>query len=31
LARLAHEEHKRNYLARRDAFGWALFVARKAV
>jgi SAM-dependent methyltransferase len=29
--RLANEEHKRNYLARRDAFGWAMFVARKAV
>ena len=23
------EEHKRNYLARRDAFGWAIFLARK--
>jgi SAM-dependent methyltransferase len=27
--RSAHEEHRRNYLARRDAFGWALFLARK--
>jgi SAM-dependent methyltransferase len=27
--RLAHEEHKRQYLARRDAFGWAIFLARK--
>ena len=27
--RLAHEEHKRRYLARRDAFGWAIFLARK--
>jgi SAM-dependent methyltransferase len=27
--RNAHEEHRRNYLARRDAFGWALFLARK--
>ena len=27
--RLAHEEHKRQYLARRDAFGWAMFLARK--
>ena len=25
----AYEEHKRNYLARRDAFGWAMFLARK--
>ena len=25
-----HEEHKRRYLARRDAFGWAIFLARKA-
>ena len=25
----AHEEHRRNYLARRDLFGWALFLARK--
>ena len=23
------EEHKRQYLARRDAFGWAIFLARK--
>jgi SAM-dependent methyltransferase len=27
--RSAYEEHKRNYLARRDAFGWAIFLARK--
>ena len=27
--RSAHEQHRRNYLARRDAFGWALFLARK--
>ena len=27
--RRANEEHKRNYLARRDAFGWAMFLARK--
>ena len=27
--RAAYEEHKRNYLARRDAFGWAIFLARK--
>jgi hypothetical protein len=27
--RSAHEEHKRQYLARRDAFGWAMFLARK--
>ena len=27
--RNAHEEHKRRYLARRDAFGWAIFLARK--
>jgi len=27
--RSAHEEHKRQYLARRDAFGWAIFLARK--
>jgi SAM-dependent methyltransferase len=27
--RRASEEHKRNYLARRDAFGWAMFLARK--
>jgi SAM-dependent methyltransferase len=27
--RSAHEEHKRKYLARRDAFGWAIFLARK--
>jgi SAM-dependent methyltransferase len=27
--RRANEEHKRNYLARRDAFGWAIFLARK--
>jgi SAM-dependent methyltransferase len=27
--RLAHEEHKLNYLARRDAFGWAMFLVRK--
>ena len=27
--RQANEEHKRNYLARRDAFGWAIFLARK--
>jgi SAM-dependent methyltransferase len=27
--RSANEEHKRRYLARRDAFGWAMFVARK--
>ena len=26
----AHEEHRRNYLARRDAFGWAMFLARKS-
>ena len=25
----AYEEHKRRYLARRDAFGWAMFLARK--
>ena len=29
--RRAHEEHKRQYLARRDAFGWAMFLARKPV
>jgi len=28
--RSAHEEHRRNYLARRDAFGWAMFLARKS-
>jgi SAM-dependent methyltransferase len=27
--RRTSEEHKRNYLARRDAFGWAMFLARK--
>lgn len=27
--RRTNEEHKRNYLARRDAFGWAMFLARK--
>ena len=27
--RSAYEEHKRKYLARRDAFGWAIFLARK--
>ena len=27
--RSRYEEHKRNYLARRDAFGWAIFLARK--
>lgn len=27
--RSAYEEHKRRYLARRDAFGWAIFLARK--
>jgi SAM-dependent methyltransferase len=27
--RSAYEEHKRRYLARRDAFGWAMFLARK--
>lgn len=27
--RSAYEEHKRNYLVRRDAFGWAMFLARK--
>ena len=27
--RQAYEEHKRQYLARRDAFGWAIFLARK--
>jgi hypothetical protein len=27
--RLANQEHKRQYLARRDAFGWAMFLARK--
>jgi SAM-dependent methyltransferase len=27
--RSAHEEHKRQHLARRDAFGWAIFLARK--
>jgi SAM-dependent methyltransferase len=27
--RLANEEHKRRYLARRDAFGWAIFLAKK--
>jgi len=27
--RSTYEEHKRNYLARRDAFGWAIFLARK--
>ena len=27
--RRASEEHKRQYLARRDAFGWAIFLARK--
>ena len=27
--RSAHEQHKRQYLARRDAFGWAMFLARK--
>lgn len=27
--RAAYEEHKRQYLARRDAFGWAMFLARK--
>ena len=27
--RSAYEEHKRKYLARRDAFGWAMFLARK--
>ncbi len=27
--RRAGDEHKRNYLARRDAFGWAMFLARK--
>jgi SAM-dependent methyltransferase len=27
--RNTHEQHKRQYLARRDAFGWAMFVARK--
>jgi hypothetical protein len=27
--RRANEEHKRQYLARRDAFGWAIFLARK--
>ena len=27
--RAAYEEHRRNYLARRDAFGWAIFLARK--
>jgi SAM-dependent methyltransferase len=27
--RRANEEHKRNYLARRDAFGWTIFLARK--
>ena len=25
----AYEDHKRRYLSRRDAFGWAMFVARK--
>ena len=27
--RSAYEDHKRRYLARRDAFGWAIFLARK--
>ena len=27
--RHAYEEHKRQYLARRDALGWAMFLARK--
>lgn len=27
--RSAYEEHKRQYLARRDALGWTIFVARK--
>jgi hypothetical protein len=27
--RSANEEHKRRYLERRDALGWAIFVARK--
>lgn len=27
--RCASEDHKRQYLARRDAFGWAMFLARK--
>jgi SAM-dependent methyltransferase len=27
--RRANEEHKRQYLSRRDAFGWAMFLARK--
>ncbi len=27
--RSAHEEHRRRYLARRDAFGWAIFLGRK--
>jgi SAM-dependent methyltransferase len=27
--RSAYDEHKRKYLARRDAFGWGMFLARK--
>jgi hypothetical protein len=27
--RAAYEDHKRKYLARRDAFGWAIFLARR--